>query len=122
MFRFSLRWLLNFGGFVVPLPASLISTIPVCLVHRRRPHREHPADSSVLAGGEPIRRRGRRLDPHPALGVRGVHYRIHYAIFEKVQGMRSDGLVLWQLWRKRKITQRLMSFLALRAAEMKGVR
>lgn len=36
--------------------------------------------------------------------------------------MRSDGLVLWQLWRKPELTRRLISFLTLRAAEMKGVR
>jgi hypothetical protein len=39
-----------------------------------------------------------------------------------VQGMRSDGLVLWQLWRKPQFNRRLMSFMTLRAAEMKGVR
>ena len=39
-----------------------------------------------------------------------------------LQGMRSDGLVLWQLWRKPQFNRRLMSFLTLRATEMKGVR
>ena len=121
MFRFSLRWLLNFGGFVVPLPAS----------------REFPQSRFAwfIAGGPiasilltaacwlAVSRSGDAAGDwiRTLLWASGVFIIASVTPFS-VQGMRSDGLVLWQLWRKPKITQRLMSFLALRAAEMKGVR
>jgi hypothetical protein len=121
MFRFSLRWLLNVGGFVVPLPASrevpqsrfawfvaggpiasiLLTTVCWLAVHR----------SGDEAG-----------DWSRTLLWASVVFIVASVTPYSVQGMKSDGLVLWRLWRKPEFTRRLMNFLALRAAEIKGVR
>jgi hypothetical protein len=121
MFRFSLRWLLNLGGFVVPLPAShefpqsrlawsvaggpiasiLLTTVCWLAVHR----------SGDEAG-----------DWSRTLLSASMFFIVASVTPYSVQGMMSDGLVLWQLWRKPEFARRLMNFLALRAAEMKGVR
>jgi hypothetical protein len=121
MFRFSLRWLLNFGGFVVPLPASrefpqsrfawfvaggpiasiLLTTVCWAAVHR-----------SGDDAGDWIR----------TLLWTSVVFIVSSVTPFSIQGVRSDGLVLWQLWRKPEFTRRWMNFLTLRADEMKGVR
>ncbi len=121
IFRFSLRWLLNMGGFVVPLPASAEfprSRFAIFVA-------AGPAASILLMAVCRIIliREGEQAgDWIGTLYWASILFIVVSLTPFSIRGMKSDGLVLWQLFRNPESLRRMMNFLALRASEVKGVR
>ena len=121
VFRFSLRWLLNMGGFVVPLPESgefprsrfalFVAAGPVASILLA-------AISRILM----IREADQAGDWIATLWWASVLLIVVSVTPFSIQGMRSDGMVLWRLFRKPESMRTMMNFLALRTADVNGVR
>ena len=121
VFRFSLRWLLNMGGFVVPLPESgefPRSRFAIFVA-------AGPAASILLAAVCRVLTSlegDRTGDWIATLWWASVLLIVVSVTPFSFQGMRSDGMVLWRLFRRPESMRTMMNFLALRTADVNGAR